>query len=105
MAFVGAADPTNPALVLIAAFVAKNVQNGNRAAQEYLLKHARELLAAKLGVRDEDLDGCPMFADYGRLDDEDVRDGDTITCVNKKSRVVGNRRRHSFRPHKCPTQL
>ena len=37
MALVGAADPTNPALVLIVAFVAKNVQNGNRAAQEYLL--------------------------------------------------------------------
>ena len=37
MALVGAADPTNPALVLIVAYVAKNVQNGNRAAQEYLL--------------------------------------------------------------------
>ena len=36
-ALVGAADPKNPVLVLIAAFVAKNVQNGNRAAQEYLL--------------------------------------------------------------------
>ena len=36
-ALVGAADPTNPALVLIAAFCAKNLQNGNRAAQEYLL--------------------------------------------------------------------
>ena len=37
VALVGAADPTNPALVLIVAFVAKNLQNGNRAAQEYLL--------------------------------------------------------------------
>ena len=36
-ALVGAADPTNPALLLIAAFCAKNLQNGNRAAQEYLL--------------------------------------------------------------------
>ena len=36
-ALVGAADPKNPALTLVAAFVAKNVQNGNRAAQEYLL--------------------------------------------------------------------
>ena len=36
-ALVGAADPKNPALVLIAAFCAKNRQNGNRAAQEYLL--------------------------------------------------------------------
>ena len=36
-ALVGAADPTNPALVLIVAFCAKNVQNGNRAAQEFLL--------------------------------------------------------------------
>ena len=34
---MGAADPKNPALVLIAAFCAKNAQNGNRAAQEYLL--------------------------------------------------------------------
>ena len=48
MAMVGAADPTNPALVLIAAYIAKNVQNGNRAAQEYLLdwselsKHLRD---------------------------------------------------------------
>ena len=36
-ALVGAADPKNPALVLIAAFCAKNAQNGYRAAQEYLL--------------------------------------------------------------------
>lgn len=36
-ALVGAADPKNPALVLIAAFCAKNAQNGNRAAQEWLL--------------------------------------------------------------------
>ena len=33
-AVVGAADPKNPALTLIAGFCAKNVQNGNRAAQE-----------------------------------------------------------------------
>ena len=52
-ALVGAADPKNPVLVLIAAFVAKNVQNGNRAAQEYLLDW--EELSEVIG------DGIPML--------------------------------------------
>ena len=34
---IGAADPNNPIMVGIAAYVAKNVVDGNRAAQEWLL--------------------------------------------------------------------
>ena len=36
-AMVGAADPTNPIVVTVAAYVVKNSVDGHRAVQEFLL--------------------------------------------------------------------
>ena len=48
-ALFGAVDSTNPVLLSVAAFIAKNVVNGNRAAQEWLLEWKEVTVAERHG--------------------------------------------------------
>ena len=82
-ALVGAADPKNPALTLIAAWCAKGRQNGNRAAQEYLL-------------------------DWDELSEVTGEDGTTrgfVTEVGqtKVDQLVDREQRGKRKPLQCPT--
>ena len=48
-ALLGAADVSNPAVLSVAAFIAKNVVQGNRAAQEWLLDWSDVEVAVREG--------------------------------------------------------
>ena len=49
-ALLGAANPSSPTSLSVAAFIAKNVVNGNRAAQEWLLQWNEVARAERGGV-------------------------------------------------------